>query len=142
MTDTEQIKPKLSVELPITVKTYDIDFANIVHNMVYIRWLEDLRLALLVPYLPIEKLLAEGMGPILDHTEIWYKRAVRYGDPVMGRMSLSNVGRVRWEVTGEFWVNEQLCCKAVQTGFLINLQTFKPVRMPALLRQFSTAEFA
>jgi acyl-CoA thioesterase FadM len=37
-----QIRPLL-VELPIVVKTYDIDFANIVHNRVYIRWLEDLR---------------------------------------------------------------------------------------------------
>ena len=29
----------LHVELPITVKTYDIDFLGIVSNIAYVRWL-------------------------------------------------------------------------------------------------------
>jgi acyl-CoA thioester hydrolase len=34
-------------EQPLPIRTYDIDFAGIVSNIVFIRWLEDLRLALL-----------------------------------------------------------------------------------------------
>jgi acyl-CoA thioester hydrolase len=37
-------KRPLRIQLPSTVKTYDIEFADIVHNMVYIGWGEDLRL--------------------------------------------------------------------------------------------------
>jgi acyl-CoA thioester hydrolase len=35
------------VALDLPIKTYDIDFAGIVSNIVYIRWLEDLRLKIL-----------------------------------------------------------------------------------------------
>ena len=31
-------------EQPLPIRTYDIDFARIVSNIVFIRWLEDLRL--------------------------------------------------------------------------------------------------
>ncbi len=47
-------------QLPIKVMTYDIDFAQIVHNAVYIRWLEDLRTELLVGTYSIEAMLADG----------------------------------------------------------------------------------
>ena len=43
----------LLIERPIVVRTYDIDFANIVHNIVYFRWLEDLRSEILADVLPI-----------------------------------------------------------------------------------------
>ncbi len=31
----------LEIELQLPVKTYDIDFAGIVSNIVYVRWFED-----------------------------------------------------------------------------------------------------
>lgn len=34
----------LNLDMPITVKTYDIDFMGIVSNISYVRWMEDLRL--------------------------------------------------------------------------------------------------
>jgi len=36
--------PSRIVERAIEIKTYDIDFAGIVSNIVYVRWLEDLAL--------------------------------------------------------------------------------------------------
>jgi acyl-CoA thioesterase FadM len=39
---TDKTKP-LSVELSLNVNTYDIDVAGHVNNIVYIRWLEDMR---------------------------------------------------------------------------------------------------
>ena len=56
------------ISIPIRVKTYDIDFANIVHNAVFIRWLEDLRTELMVDIYPIETMLADGLSPILTKT--------------------------------------------------------------------------
>ena len=40
-------------ELPLRVQTYDIDFAGIVSNIVFIRWLEDLRLGLMDEAYPL-----------------------------------------------------------------------------------------
>ncbi len=40
---SEESKRGLLIVRPIVVLTYDIDFANIVHYFVYLRWLEDLR---------------------------------------------------------------------------------------------------
>jgi len=45
-------KKILLIEKEIKVATYDIDFAGIVSNISYIRWLEDLRLAWLEKYFP------------------------------------------------------------------------------------------
>ncbi len=45
------------VALDLPIKTYDIDFAGIVSNIVYIRWLEDLRLKMLESHFPIENLI-------------------------------------------------------------------------------------
>ncbi len=41
--DSHNSDRPLEVELTIPVRSYDIDFAGIVSNIVYIRWLEDLR---------------------------------------------------------------------------------------------------
>lgn len=67
----------LAVSLPFSVKTYDIDFAGHVSNIVYIRWLEDLRLHFLDVYSLLDQQMAESYVPILTRTEIDYKPALR-----------------------------------------------------------------
>ena len=64
MSQIEQLKP-LEVELYLPVRTYDIDFAGIVNNIVYVRWLEDLRLEMLSRFLPLEELLQNGIAPLI-----------------------------------------------------------------------------
>jgi hypothetical protein len=49
-------------EQPLPIRTYDIDFAGIVSNIVFIRWLEDLRLGLLDQVYPLTQALAEQTG--------------------------------------------------------------------------------
>lgn len=124
-----QVRPLL-VELPIVVKTYDIDFANIVHNRVYIRWLEDLRQQILTDYYPMEAMLADGVSPILTRTEIDYRWPVRFGDAVIGRMWISDLGRARWTVEAELYAGERLASTARQGGYFASLETLRPVRIP------------
>ncbi|MGO9114694.1 MAG: hypothetical protein ACLP9L_36220 [Thermoguttaceae bacterium] len=38
---------RLEVQVPLRVKPYDIDVVGVVSNIVYVRWMEDLRLAML-----------------------------------------------------------------------------------------------
>jgi acyl-CoA thioester hydrolase len=128
-------KRPLQVERRIAVQTYDIDFAQIVHNIVYIRWLEDLRLQLLAETMPMESLLALGISPILTKTEIEYRLPVRLGDRPLGRMWVSELGRTRWTVQAEIVVEERLAAVATQQGYFTQIETQRPVRVPAALRQ-------
>ena len=86
----------LEVDLPFRVGTYDIDFAGVVSNIVYLRWLEDLRLKLLDEYLPLQGLIEQGCTPILASTQIQYLRPTRLFDRPHGRMWMSAATRVRW----------------------------------------------
>ncbi len=125
----------LLIILPITVKTYDIDFAHIVHNAVYIRWLEDLRQQLVAEHYPMEQALADGRTPILTHTDIHYKWPTRFGDEVVGQMWISQLSRTKWEVQAEIVANGLVAVTARQNGYFADLSTLRPVRIPELLRE-------
>lgn len=129
----EQTTRPLLIERPIVVRTYDIDFANIVHNIVYFRWLEDLRSEVLVDVLPIDQILATGISPILIESAIEYRRPVRIGDAVVGRMWVSALSKTRWTLSGEICVGEHVCAAAKQSGYFADLSSLRPVRVPAAL---------
>jgi acyl-CoA thioester hydrolase len=122
------------VELSLPVRTYDIDFAGIVSNIVYVRWLEDLRLAMLEEAYPIARALTEGVAPILLETQISYERPVTIHDRVLGRMWVTEMGRLKWHVAAEFVVGERLHARAAQVGIFIRLATRRPIAPPLALR--------
>lgn len=124
----------LQIERPIVVRTYDIDFANIVHNIVYFRWLEDLRSEILADVLPIDEILATGISPILTRTEIDYLWPVRIGDAVTGRMWVAELGRTRWTLAAEIVAGERVCAPARQSGYFADLKSLRPVRIPDKLK--------
>ena len=118
------MKPLL-IERPITVRTYDVDFASIVHNIVYLRWLEDLRSEILADILPIDEILATGISPILTRTEIDYRWPVRIGDAVTGHMWVDDMARTRWTLTAEIAVGDRVCASARQSGYFADLKTLR-----------------
>src|SRR3989304_9533031 len=79
-------------EIPFSVKTYDIDFAGLVSNIVYIRWLEDLRLQILAVHYLLDVQLAQGTGPVLVKTEIVYRRPSRIQERPTGRVWGGSMG--------------------------------------------------
>lgn len=134
----EETRPLL-VELPFSIKTYDIDFAGHVSNIVYIRWLEDLRLKILEEHLPLEVQLEQGFGPILTKTEIEYKRPLRLGEEPIGRMWVSGTGRARWALQAEFINDGELAARASQVGCFVDMVTGRPIPLPEPLRVKLTA---
>lgn len=122
------------IERKIIVRTYDIDFANIVHNIVYLRWLEDLRSEILADVLPIDEILLSGVSPILTKTEIEYRYPVKIGDQIIGRMWVAELSRTRWTLASEIVMGEVICAAAVQSGYFADLATLRPVRVPEKLR--------
>ena len=63
------------------VMTYDIDFAGVLNNVVYVRWLEDLRNVFAEQVLPIGEAFKRGIVPALIRTEIDYLAPVRFPNP-------------------------------------------------------------
>lgn len=126
-------KPML-VELSFRAKTYDIDYAGIVHNSVYIRWLEDLRLKIMDDYYPFEEMLANNQSPILEKTEINYRAPLRLFEEVNGQMWVSKLGKARWEVQAEFVRDDLVIAQAKQTGYFMDLERFRPIRIPEVMR--------
>ncbi len=122
------------VERDIAVKTYDIDFAGIVSNIVYIRWLEDLRLAMMDEAYPLPRALADDVAPILLETRISYARPLTIRDRPRGRIRVKRMERIRWILAAEFVDDELSYATAEQTGLFIRLSTRRPVAIPEPLR--------
>jgi acyl-CoA thioester hydrolase len=117
-------------EQPLPIRTYDIDFAGIVSNIVFIRWLEDLRLGLLDQAYPLIRALAEDIAPILLSTPIVYRRPVTIADPLVGRMRVAGLTRVRWRLAAEFSVNGVVHAEAEQEGLFMRLSTRRQIAIP------------
>ena len=124
------------IRLTFPIRTYDIDFAGIVSNLVYVRWLEDLRVELLARAYPLDRMIADGLGPVLLETQISYREALTIHDKPEGRMSIEAMGRVRWRVAAEFVspASGRVHATARQNGLFIRLATRRPVPIPAALR--------
>jgi acyl-CoA thioester hydrolase len=123
------------VALDLPIKTYDIDFAGIVSNIVYIRWLEDLRLKMLESHFPLEQLMSKGYCPTVNSTQIKYQKALRLGDRPIGKMWMSQLGRLRCTLQAEICLDNRIVATATQVGFFINLETMRPIAMPEELKE-------
>jgi acyl-CoA thioester hydrolase len=125
----------LLVELPFRPKTYDIDFAGHVSNIVYIRWLEDLRMLVLDTYLPLNILMERGIAPVVMRTTIDYKKPVKLFDSVTGTMWASGMETVKGILSAEFIVNGTVVATAEQTGLFVKLDSGRPVAFPEEFRR-------
>lgn len=122
-------------ERQLRIQTYDIDFAGIVSNIVFIRWLEDLRLGLMERAYPLLQALAEDVAPILTATRIAYRRPVTIADPLIGRIRVAGLGRVRWRLAAEFAVADTIHAEAAQEGLFMRLSTMRPIAIPEPIRR-------
>lgn len=118
-------------ELPI--RTYDIDFAGIVSNIVYVRWLEDLRLAMMEEAYSLPQAVADDVAPILLETHVTYEHPLTLQDRPVGRIWATAMSGVRWSIAAEILVGTTIHARAEQTGIFIRLSTRRPVPPPAPL---------
>ena len=133
-------KRHLLITKDIDVGTYDIDFAGIVSNISYIRWLEDLRLAWLEKYFSLTKQMDEGFVPILLETNIQYQHAIRIFDKVKGGMWVTRLHSHKWKIKAEFVVNEKIMASAEQKGVFVDKLKWKPIRIPEELKKLYKRE--
>ena len=118
------------VRLPLPVKTYDIDVAGIVSNIVYVRWLEDLRCELLTNYLPIEQQLESEFAPVILQTQIEYRKPIKLSEKPLGRMWINKMTTLKWVASAEILVNGTSAATAEQTGCFVDLSSGRPIPIP------------
>jgi len=122
------------IEMEFRANTYDIDFAGVMSNQVYPRWLEDMRTALIDNYATIKELWDMGAVPVLAHIDIDFKRPVLLLEKVKGRMWVEELHGVKWAVRAEFIKEDgTVCARSSQWGVFVDRETLRPVQAPEVL---------
>lgn len=124
-------KKPLYAECDIKVKGYDIDAMGYVSNLVYVRWFEDLRTLCIEKYFPFDAMMRADMSPVIAKTVIEYKRPLTIYDAPGGRAWVEKIGATKWTMRLEIFSKDGIHCAGSQTGYLINLKTGRPARIPA-----------
>jgi len=124
-----------AVRVPLAIRPYDVDVAGIVSNIVYVRWLEDLRMEMLARLLPPGELERRRIMPVVVRTEIDYRSSLRFHDSCAGTMRLEGVGRTSVRLSARF-VNGrgETAAEAVQVGVFLDTETNRPVPVPDEIR--------
>jgi acyl-CoA thioester hydrolase len=126
---------RFEVTKPISIGTYDIDFAGHVSNIVYFRWLEDMRLKVFDQYFPLKGFMDQGLLPVIAAHTIEYKRAIRLFDKPIAHMWIQEVRAASVIFHGEILVDDVVTTFATHTGVFINGTTMKPVRTPKIIAE-------
>ncbi len=131
----------LEIQMNIRVRTYDIDSAGHASNIVYFRWLEDMRLQLFEEHFSLQSFIEQGFTPIIAASSIEYKRPIKLFDKPVGHMWLSELRRASMKFQREIYVGDQLVTCANHTGVFVDIETMKPRRIPdVVIQKFRLAQ--
>ena len=114
---------KYGASINFEIKTYEIDAAGHVNNIVYIKWLEDLRCKLFSQFFPVENLLEEDLYPVVTSTKIDYKKQLKLGNKPTGTVQAEFLGHGLMQLKFRFINNDKVCAAAEQKCVLMNLKT-------------------
>lgn len=127
-------------ELVWEARTYDVDFAGVVSNIVYHRWLEDLRLAVLSRAQPLPAMQRDGLTPTLAQTLIDFRAPLRLGDSVGGRQAVVRAGGRSLVLESELRREDDgtLVAVARHAVVLVDAASGRPVPLPERFRALVT----
>jgi acyl-CoA thioester hydrolase len=112
-------------ESEIEIKTYDIDVAGHVNNIVYIRWIEDLRSELLGSCYSMDELLEKNLYPVVTSTNIRYRSQLKLSDRLKGIMWVDSVKHGLMQLKVIFQRDDETIATAEQNCVLMDLETGK-----------------
>lgn len=113
------------LESALEVKPYDIDVAGHVNNIVYVRWLEDLRSKILDSRYPLSELLKKDLYPVVTTTQIHYKNQLKLGDRPRGTIRMESIRHGVMNLEVIFRKEDDIVATAEQSCVLMNLRTGK-----------------
>jgi acyl-CoA thioester hydrolase len=113
------------IEKEIEIKPYDIDVAGHVNNVVYVRWIEDLRNTLFALRCPVSELLKRNLYPVVIHTQIRYKASLKLTDCVKGIIWVDSINHGIMNLRILFQKNTDVIATAEQSCVMMDLLTGK-----------------
>lgn len=121
------------VSTDIRVMYFDTDAGGVVHNIVYLRFIETARTLLAMQMgMSFEEIKRTHIHPVVVRTEIDYKRPAVLGDLITVNGRLTEVSRARFWV--EFEVvrpsDGQLLVHCRQSLALVQMPEGRPIRLP------------
>ncbi|MEI6491612.1 MAG: thioesterase family protein [Verrucomicrobiota bacterium] len=129
-----EIPDQCRISTDVRVMYFDTDAGGVVHNIVYLRFIETARTYLAIQMgMSFSEIERTGIHPVVTRTEIDYKRPAKLGDElrVEGRV-------VEWSGV-RFWVafevvrpsDGALLVQCRQALALVKMPEGRPVRLPA-----------
>jgi len=113
------------IEHGVTVMFYDTDCAGVVHNIAYLRFIEEARTIMAGEMgMPLRTMVETGLYPVVLRTEIDYRSPGKIGDRLLVRGGVSELARVR------FWVNFKIVRPEDEAVLVTCRQALALIRMP------------
>lgn len=118
----------------VRVMYFDTDAGGVVHNIVYLRFIEVARTLLAIQMgMSFEAIARTNIHPVVTRTEIDYKRPARLGDEIRVDGRIAEWSAIR------FWVEFEivrpsdslLLVKCRQALALVRMPEGRPVKLPA-----------
>jgi len=119
----------------LEIYAYDVDYMGIVHNIVYLRWLEKIRTDFLNEYYDLSDVIKTGITPIIAKTEATYMKPVHMTDEAVAYFQVEDIGRSRWIISMEIKVQDEIHFRADQVGMFYDMNKQKPARTPEHVRK-------
>lgn len=132
--EAPEIPDHCRISTDVRVMYFDTDAGGVVHNIVYLRFIETARTLLAIQMgMSFEEISRTNIHPVVTRTEIDYKRAARLGEElrIHGRL-------VEWSGI-RFWVefevvrasDHAVLAKCRQALALVQMPEGRPIRLPA-----------
>lgn len=122
------------ISTEVRVMYFDTDAGGVVHNIVYLRFIETARTLLAIQMgMDFEEIQRTGIHAVVTRTEIDYKRPARLGEILRVQGRVTEWSGIRFWV--EFEVirasDNAVLATSRQALALVQVSTGKPVRLPA-----------
>jgi YbgC/YbaW family acyl-CoA thioester hydrolase len=131
---SQTIPENCRISTEVRVMYFDTDAGGVVHNIVYLRFIETARTMLAIQMgMNFEEIQRTGIHAVVTRTEIDYKRPARLGEILRVEGRVTEWSGIRFWV--EFEVlrasNNAVLASSRQALALVQVSTGKPVRLPA-----------
>lgn len=139
---TKDATKPISVNLIFPVNTYDIDVAGHLNNIVYVRWLEDLRNNLFKEFYSLKVLLQNNYYPVVVSNDMKYRKQIKLFDKPSGEMVLHSNLHGLIVLKAEILIDEDIVFRATQKCVLMNMKDNKMFKgnIIDLFKQFQKHE--
>lgn len=126
--------PRIEHEVPVMF--FDTDCGGVIHNIAYLRFVETARTIMAGHMgMRLPEMAAEGLYPVVLRTEIDYLSPGKFGDRILVRGGVTEVGRVR------FWVEFEVVRADDGTVLTRSRQSLALIRMPGAKAERLPAEW-